>query len=55
MKDNDSHKADVNPAMRHDPPSEEPRREEEARPRDEQVKPTQGKELNPLDPGGIGG
>ena len=56
-------KAQINPAARHDAPGEgEPdvaggaeEGSEEARPRNEQVKPKQGAELNPLDPGGIGG
>ena len=49
-------KAKINPAARHDEPGEpeEEVEEEPPRPRERQVKPKQGAELNPLDPGGIG-
>jgi hypothetical protein len=47
-------KAKINPAARHDEPNEPDESAEVPRPRDQQVKPKQGAELNPLDPGGIG-
>jgi hypothetical protein len=47
-------KAKINPAARHDAPGEEDASLEEGRTRERQVKPKQGAELNPLDPGGIG-
>ncbi|MBW3628559.1 MAG: hypothetical protein KY464_04600 [Gemmatimonadetes bacterium] len=47
-------KATINPAARHDAPGEEDEIVERPRPKDGQVKPKQGAELNPLDPGGIG-
>lgn len=47
-------KAKINPAARHDRPGEEDEIVDRGRPKDEQVKPKQGAELNPLDPGGIG-
>ena len=47
-------KAKINPAARHDPPGGGDESTDEPRPRERQVKPKQGAELNPLDPGGIG-
>ena len=48
-------KAEPNPEARRDPPHPvEPEEERPERTRERQVKPGQGKELNPLDPGGIG-
>ena len=54
MAEGKDEKAQVNPAARHDPPVPPAERATPERTRERQVKPTQGKELNPLDPGGIG-
>lgn len=45
----------VNPAMRHDDPKNAREKEPGERADGEQVHPTQGEPLRPLDPGGIGG
>ena len=47
-------KAKINPAARHDAPADTDEITERPRTRERQVKPKQGAELNPLDPGGIG-
>ena len=47
-------KAKINPAARHDAPHEPDESAEPTRTRERQVKPKQGAELNPIDPGGIG-
>lgn len=47
-------KAQVNPAARHDPPEAADAEAQRPRTREKQVKPKQGAEMNPLDPGGIG-
>ncbi len=54
MAEHKDEKAQVNPAARHDRAAGPAERQTPERTRDQQVKPTQGKELNPLDPGGIG-
>lgn len=54
MAEHKDEKAQVNPAARHDRPADGPGRQVQERSRERQVKPTQGEELNPLDPGGIG-
>ena len=52
MKESKERKEAVNPAARQDPPLP-PERAEKRTP-NERVKPSQGAEVNPLDPGGIG-
>ena len=47
-------KAKVNPAARHDAPDGADESPQQPRTCEQQVKPKQGAELNPLDPGGIG-
>ena len=48
-------KAKVNPEARHDRPEVADEQTQRPRTRDHQVKGQQSAELNPLDPGGIGG
>ena len=47
-------RAKVNPAARHDAPGDDPPQRTPPRTPDHQVTGGEGKDLNPLDPGGIG-
>lgn len=53
MEEKPNRKAEVNPAARHDAPSQPPP-DEKVREKEEQVKPAQDEPLDPLAPGGIG-
>lgn len=54
MEQGKEQRAEVNPAARHDDPRDEPPQRTPHRTREHQVTGGEGKDLSPLDPGGIG-